>query len=151
MIDALRSQAKIDTIGMLAYPFSKRALNYYCAKTAIELGGKGIRVNSLLPGSTDTGMKKEFVAEAGGMDKLVSHAGAAKRLSTPEEIAKPLVFLNSDMARFISGEMMVIDYASTAMKTLGVVKDPTNRKVGLKIYNTKLMQTALKKHIGEEY
>lgn len=146
-IEVLHKQAHEDTIGMMAYPLSKRAMNYYTNKMAIELGKKGIRVNALLPGSTDTGMKKEFEVEAGGEEELLSHTGVAKRLATPEEMAEPLVFLNSDMARFISGVTLIVDYASTSMITLGLEKDQMNVPVGLKLYNTGFMQKQLKKKL----
>ena len=146
-IEVLHKQAKEDTIGMMAYPLSKRAMNYYTNKMAIELGEKGIRVNAILPGSTDTGMKKEFEVEAGGEEALISHTGVAKRLATPEEMAEPLVFLNSDMARFISGVTLVVDYAAISMITLGLVKDQMNVPVGLKIFNSSFMQKQLKKQL----
>lgn len=146
-IEVLHKQAKEDTIGMMAYPLSKRAMNYYTNKMAIELGEKGIRVNAILPGSTDTGMKKEFEVEAGGEEALISHTGVAKRLATPEEMAEPLVFLNSDMVRFISVAILVVDYAAISMITLGLVKDQMNVPVGLKIFNSSFMQKQLKKQL----
>lgn len=146
-ISVLHKQAREDTIGMMAYPLSKRAMNYYTNLMAIELGSKGIRVNALLPGSTDTGMKKEFEVEAGGEEALISHTGIAKRLATPEEMAEPLVFLNSDMARFISGVTLVVDYASTSMISLGYQKDEMNVPVGLKLYNSSFIQNQLKKKL----
>ena len=130
MIEALHKQAKQTTLGMMAYPLSKRALNYYMAKLAIELGPEKIRVNALLPGSTDTGMKKEFEVEAGGMDALVAETGTAKRLATPEEMAEPLIFLNSDMATFITGLPLIVDAGTNAMIKLKQKKDRMNMKVG---------------------
>ena len=135
MIEALHAQAKEDTIGMMAYPLSKRAMNYYMAKLAIELGPQKIRVNALLPGSTDTGMKKEFEVEAGGMDALVAETGTAKRLAKPEEMAQPLVFLNSDMASFITGLPLIVDAGANAMVRLKMKTDRMNMRVGLKLFN----------------
>lgn len=147
MISVLHKQAKPDTLGVMAYALSKRAMNYYTNKMAIELGKKGIRVNAVLPGSTDTGMKKEFEVEAGGEEALLAHTGAVKRLATPEEMAEPLVFLNSEMARFASGVTLIVDYACTSMAVLGIVKDQMDRKTGSKFYNTKLVQNMLKKQL----
>lgn len=147
MIQQLHKQANPDTLGIMAYPLSKRAMNYYTNLKAIELGKKGIRVNAILPGSTDTGMKKEFEIEAGGEEALISHTGVAKRLATKEEMAEPLVFINSDMARFISGETLIVDYASTSLITLGYEKDQMNRKVGSKFYNSKMVQNILAKQL----
>ena len=70
MMNALHNQAKETTLGLLAYPLSKRALNYYMAEQAVELSRRGIRVNALLPGSTETGMIDEFSMAAGGEKEL---------------------------------------------------------------------------------
>ena len=147
MIEALHKQAKKTTLGMMAYPLSKRALNYYMAKLAIELGPEKIRVNALLPGSTDTGMKKEFEVEAGGIDALVAETGTAKRLATPEEMAEPLIFLNSDMATFITGLPLIVDAGTNAMIKLKQKKDRMNMKVGSKIFNLEFIQKQLAKQL----
>ena len=106
-----------------AYMYSKRCLSYFAAKAASEFGKKKIRVNNVMPGSTDTGMKEEFEEMAGGHDALVSNAGLAKRLATSQEMAYCMVFLNSSMASFVSGLDFVVDYADLAMKKVGVKKD----------------------------
>lgn len=147
MIAILHKQAKEDTIGIMAYPLSKRAMNYYMAKTAIELGDIGIRVNALLPGSTQTGMTDEFEAEAGGNEELINETGVAHRLATSEEMALPLVFLNSNMAGFISGLPLVVDFANEALIKLKLKKDKMNIKVGSKFLNTSLVQNILKKQL----
>ncbi len=147
MIEALHTQANEDTLGMMAYPLSKRAMNYYMAKLAIELGPKKIRVNALLPGSTDTGMKREFEVEAGGMDALVAETGTAKRLAKPEEMAYPLVFLNSDMASFITGLPLIVDAGTNAMVSLKLKKDRMNMKVGSKLFNLSFIQNQLAKQL----
>ena len=147
MIDALHQQAKEDTLGMMAYPLSKRAMNYYMARLAIELGPQKIRVNALLPGSTDTGMKKEFEVEAGGMDALVSETGIAKRLATPEEMAWPLLFLNSAMASFITGLPFVVDAGTSAMVALKMKKDRMDMRVGFKLFNLGFIQKQLAKQL----
>ena len=147
MISALHSQANEDTLGMMAYPLSKRAMNYYMASLAIELGPKKIRVNALLPGSTDTGMKKEFEVEAGGMDALVAETGTAKRLATPEEMAWPLIFLNSDMASFITGLPFIVDAGTSAMVALKQKKDRMDMKVGSKLFNLGFIQKQLAKQL----
>ena len=148
MINVLEYQAKADSIGVMAYPFSKRAMNHYMASLSVELAEKGIRVNALLPGATNTGMKKEFEASAGGADKLIAQAGMAKRLAEPEEMAKPLLFLNSNMASFISGICLNVDYCNEAMIKLGLKKDLLDVKVGSKLYNLGFMQKMLKKQVS---
>lgn len=103
--------------GTLGYPFSKLAMNYYVAKLQKKFSSKGIRVNAVLPGSTDTGLKDEFTNMAGGEEELLKHCGYAHRLAQSQEMGKPIVFLNSDMASYISGELMIVDYGSTIEET----------------------------------
>lgn len=148
MINVLEYQSKEDAVGIMAYPFSKRAMNHYMANLSVELAEKGIRVNALLPGATETGMKREFEVEAGGYDKLVANSGMAKRLADPMEMAKPLLFLNSDMASYISGTCLYVDYCNDAMIKLGLKKDSLDVKVGSKLYNLGFMQKILKKQIA---
>ena len=106
-----------------AYMYSKRCLSQFACEQAVEFAKMGIRVNNVLPGSTNTGMKQEFQDMVGGEEALIAEAGLAGRLATPEEMAEPMVFLNSDMATFISGLDMVVDYTDTCLKELKLKKN----------------------------
>ena len=97
-------------------------MNYYTIQLQAEYAPKGIRVNAVLPGSTDTGLKDEFTTMAGGEEALLSHTGYAHRLAEPREMAEPLVFLCSPMASYISGELLRVDYACTAEETAGITQ-----------------------------
>ena len=120
-----------------AYMYSKRCLSQFACEKAIEFGKLGIRINNIMPGSTDTGMKDEFEKMAGGEEALLAETGTAHRLATSEEMAYPIVFLNSDMASFISGVDFCIDSADACMKTLKIKKDrekvPATNKFILKM------------------
>ena len=128
-----RSWDEVDTIladrgvkdisGKQAYAPSKRALNHLAAVLAVELGSKKIRVNAVLPGSTETGMTADFVSSLGSKERLVQYTGFAQRLAAPEEMAGPLVFLGSGMASYISGVHLVVDYALNTNIILGNVPD----------------------------
>ena len=98
-----------------AYLYSKRLLCAYACAASNEFALQGVRVNTVLPGSTDTGMRDEFAGMAGGMDNLVRYAGMAGRLASSEEVGYPVVFLGSRMASFISGAELVVDYCDNAM------------------------------------
>lgn len=111
-------------------------MNYYTVQLQATYAPKGIRVNAVLPGSTDTGMKDEFTAMAGGEEALLSHTGYAKRLATSQEMAGPIVFLNSPIASYISGELLRVDYACTAEQVAGLTKN-----------NTPIDMTAVLEHI----
>lgn len=106
-----------------AYMYSKRCLSQFACEQAVEFAKLGIRINNVLPASTDTGMKQEFQDMVGSKEGLIAQAGLAGRLATPEEMAYPMVFLNSEMSSFISGLDMVVDYTDTCLKTLGLKKN----------------------------
>lgn len=106
-----------------AYMYSKRCLSQFACEQAVEFAKLGIRINNVLPASTDTGMKQEFQDMIGSEKELIAQAGLAGRLATPEEMAYPMVFLNSEMSSFISGLDMIVDYTDTCLKTLGLKKN----------------------------
>lgn len=105
------------------YALSKRLGNAYSARLSTELAPRGIRVNALLPGSTDTGMRDDFAALCHGLDNMIKFAGLAGRLARSEEMGMPAVFANSDMASFMSGEELVIDCCDNALRKLGMKPD----------------------------
>ena len=148
MMNALHNQAKETTLGLLAYPLSKRALNYYMAEQSVELSRCGIRVNALLPGSTDTGMIEEFIMAAGGEKELIDQTGVMGRIANPDEMAEVLVYLNSDMARFITGLPFVVDGGAHTMVKLKLRKDRMKMRVGWKFFNTEFFQNILKKRLA---
>lgn len=143
----MKKVAPKDGVGIMAYTLSKRAMNYYTTLKAVEYGKRGIRVNAVLPGSTDTGMKAEFEKMAGGSEKLMKENGAVGRLATSEEMAEPIVFMNSNMARFVSGELFIVDMGHNGEKILGFAKNQLDVPAALKLYNTKFMQNMFKKQI----
>lgn len=148
MVAFMKKVSPKDGVGGMAYTLSKRAMNYYTSLKAVELGGRGIRVNALLPGSTDTGMKAEFEKMAGGKDALLKENGAVGRLATSEEMAQPIVYLNSNMAGFVSGLMFIADMGHNCEKVLGFSKNQLDVPVALKLYNTKFFQNMMKKRMG---
>ena len=109
-----------------AYIFAKRCVSQFAAEQALELGKLGIRVNNVMPGSTQTGMKDEFEKLAGGKEALLAETGVAHRLAAPEEMAAPIVFLGSDMCSFVSGVDLCVDSADRTMKVLKIKKDVAN-------------------------
>ena len=77
-----------------------------------------------------TGMKDEFTQMAGGEEALLSHCGYAKRLAKSEEMAMPIVFLNSNMASYISGEHLIVDFSQTSEEIAGI--KPVGQVISLK-------------------
>ena len=94
--------------GMAAYAASKAGLIGLTQALAAEFGPKGIRVNALLPGGTDTPMGRAF---ANTPDTLAFVQGlhALKRMALPEEIAKSALYLASDASSFTTGAALLAD------------------------------------------
>ena len=90
----------------LAYPASKFAVNGLTVSLARELGPKGIRVNAVAPGITETDMMKSVPKEV--LDPLIRQI-PLRRLGEPEDIANAFVFLASDEASYITGVVLSVD------------------------------------------
>ncbi len=102
-VAALEKTPLIHLPGNLGYSFSKLAMNYLVAKQQALFAARKIRVNAVLPGSTDTGLKGDFL-----------------KLTGSEEMAMPIVFQCSDMASYLSGDLMVVDYGSSLEVEAGI-------------------------------
>lgn len=89
-----------------AYPASKFAINGLTISLARELGPKGIRVNAVAPGITETDMMKAVPKEV--IDPLIRQIPLG-RLGQPEDIANAFVFLASDEASYITGVVLSVD------------------------------------------
>lgn len=88
------------------YPTSKFAVNGMTVSLARELGPKGIRVNAVAPGITETDMMRQVPKEV--MDPLIAQI-PLRRLGQPEDIANAFVFLASDEASYITGVILSVD------------------------------------------
>jgi len=90
----------------IAYPASKFAVNGLTVSLARELGPKGIRVNAVAPGITETDMMKAVPKEV--IEPLIRQI-PLRRLGQPEDIANAFVFLASDEASYITGVVLSVD------------------------------------------
>jgi len=93
--------------GVLAYSASKGAIIMFTKAMAIELAPHGIRVNAIAPGWVDTAMGTGVLDPASR--KLVDKRIPLGYIAPPEEIAGSIVFLVSDLARYMTGHIMVAD------------------------------------------
>lgn len=89
-----------------AYPASKFAVNGLTVSLARELGPKGIRVNAVAPGITETDMMKAVPREI--IEPMIAQI-PLRRLGQPEDIANAFVFLASDEASYITGVVLSVD------------------------------------------
>ena len=96
--------------GMAAYAASKAGLIGLTQVLAAEYGAKGVRVNALLPGGTDTPASITN-APGAGPDVLAFVEGlhALKRIAKPEEIARTALYLASDASSFTTGAALLAD------------------------------------------
>ena len=94
----------------MAYPTSKFAVNGMTRALARELGPKGIRVNAVAPGITETDMMKAVPKEV--IAPLIARIPLG-RLGQPEDIANAFLFLASDEASYISGVVLQVDGLAT--------------------------------------
>lgn len=90
----------------VAYPTSKFAVNGLTVSLARELGPKGIRVNAVAPGITETDMMKAVPKEI--IEPMIAQI-PLRRLGQPEDIANAFVFLASDEASYITGVVLSVD------------------------------------------
>lgn len=94
--------------GFSPYTSSKHAVLGLTRNAGLEYFKQGIRINAVLPGPIETPMAE---IGFGGLDNLRGALvdGPAGRPGTPEEIAKPVLFLLSNAASYISGQGLTID------------------------------------------
>lgn len=97
---------------VLAYCVSKSALDQFTRCTAIELGGKGVRVNSVNPGVISTGLQlRAGLTEeqyAGFMERS-KETHALGRVGEADEVASVITFLASEGASYITGATLPVD------------------------------------------
>jgi len=149
MTAELHKIAPRNGFGPFAYVLSKRCMNAYAASKMVHFAEKGIRINTVLPASTNTGMRDEFAQLVGSEENLIKQTGIAGRLAEPREMAEPLVFLNSDMASFITGCRLMVDYGDETLKLMKLKKDLQNMPVALGIYNTRLAKKLMRAYIDK--
>jgi NAD(P)-dependent dehydrogenase (short-subunit alcohol dehydrogenase family) len=94
------------------YRLSKEAVILYTMRNTAALGAKGIRINCTGPGVTETPILDQLRATRGQqyLDNIPKPLG---RVSDPAEQAAALVFLNSQAASYISGQVLWVDAGNT--------------------------------------
>jgi 3-oxoacyl-[acyl-carrier protein] reductase len=92
--------------GLSAYAFTKGGLDAFTRALARELGEQNIRVNSVAPGYYDTEMSRNLNDEQKSQIQRRTPLG---RLGTPEDVVGAILFLLSDQASFITGQVLTID------------------------------------------
>ena len=92
----------------IAYPTSKSAVNGLTWSLARELGPYNIRVNAVAPGVTNTDMVAALPTE---MIEPIKARIPLRRVGEAEDVANAFLFLASDMASYVTGEVLSVDGA----------------------------------------
>lgn len=92
--------------GQLVYSATKGAVAAITKTAAKELASRGIRVNAVAPGMIDTDMYRSI-----GEERIKDQISLIRmgKLGTPEEVADAILFLASDLSRYITGEVLGVD------------------------------------------
>ncbi|KAA2243399.1 glucose 1-dehydrogenase [Chitinophaga agrisoli] len=91
------------------YSSTKAALDAFTIALSKELGGRNVRINSILPGATDTeGARSAGVTPGSDYEKMFITNTPLGRRGQPEDIAKAAVFIASDDAAWITGELISV-------------------------------------------
>lgn len=94
--------------GYPSYTAAKGGVLALTRQLAAELAPKGIRINSISPGVIETGINKDTLAQGPIRDATIGHTPLG-RLGVPEDIAKTVLFLASDLGEYVTGADFLID------------------------------------------
>jgi NAD(P)-dependent dehydrogenase (short-subunit alcohol dehydrogenase family) len=92
------------------YGLAKAGINHLTASLAAELGDRGIRVNAIAPGPTDTEGSRDIIPEQ--VREALVRSLALKRMGQPADPAGALLFLLSDAASWVTGQVIAVDGGS---------------------------------------
>jgi L-rhamnose 1-dehydrogenase len=90
------------------YTPTKAGVSSLMQSTAIALGPHGIRCNAVLPGTIETAINKDDLADPKKREYMAGRIPLG-RLGEPEDLAGPIVFLASDLARYVTGAALLVD------------------------------------------
>jgi NAD(P)-dependent dehydrogenase (short-subunit alcohol dehydrogenase family) len=94
------------------YAASKAAIRSFARTWAVELSDRGIRVNAIVPGPTETVGLRGLAPDEASADDLIRQLGSSLPLgrpARPEEIASAVLFLASDQSSFVTGSELFAD------------------------------------------
>lgn len=90
------------------YTPTKAGVHSLMQSAAIALGRHGIRCNSVLPGTILTEINRDDLADAAKRERMSARIPLG-RLGEPQDLAGPIVFLASDLARYVTGAALLVD------------------------------------------
>jgi NAD(P)-dependent dehydrogenase (short-subunit alcohol dehydrogenase family) len=102
--------------GVAAYAASKSGLIGLTQALAAEFGPSNVRVNAILPGAVDTAMYREM-NDTAESQAFITNLHALKRVATPEELARSVLYLASDDSAFVTGTASLVDGGASITRT----------------------------------
>jgi len=111
VVNIASDAGRVGSSGEAPYSACKGGIIAMTKTLARELATKGVRLNTVCPGLTETGMLESFMLGAGNPEKLreaYTRAVPIGRLGKPEDIAGAVLFLASDDADFITGQTISV-------------------------------------------
>lgn len=90
------------------YTPTKAGVHSLMQSTAIALGKHGIRCNSVLPGTIETAINRDDLADVAKREYMSGRIPLG-RLGEPDDLAGPIVFLASDLAKYVTGAALLVD------------------------------------------
>lgn len=120
MVTVSSMLARVALPGVGAYSASKGGVEAMTRAFALDLAGDGIRVNTVLPGPTDTPLMWAPIAadDISAVRAQVEREVPLGRVSDPREIATVIAFLLSDDASFMTGSSVVVDGGALARSSI---------------------------------
>ena len=106
IVNVASGVAMVGMVGRVAYTASKAGVLGLTRSLCKELGPRGIRVNAIAPGIIETDQVSGLTAE---QHSRYEKLAALSRLGQPEDVAGVVLFLASDLARFVSGATIYVD------------------------------------------
>jgi len=111
VVNIASDAGRVGSSGEAPYSACKGGIIAMTKTLSRELATKGVRLNTVCPGLTETGMLESFMQGAGNPDKLreaYTRAVPIGRLGKPEDIAGAVLFLSSEDAEFITGQTISV-------------------------------------------
>lgn len=111
VVSVASDAGRVGSSGEAVYSACKGGIIALTKTLARELASKGVRLNTVCPGLTETNMLTEFMKGAGNPDKLAEayrRAIPIGRLGKPDDIPGAILFLASDDAEFITGQTLSV-------------------------------------------
>ena len=106
IVNVISAGAFLFSANVAMYAAAKAALMSFTRSMAADFAPRGIRVNALAPGTVDTDMVRANTPEN---QRSMANASFMRRAASPDEMVGPVLYLASDAASFMTGQVVLVD------------------------------------------